>query len=170
VELRSAALSDARAIAEVHVDAWRAAYADIVPDEHLRSLSVDRREASWRDAIARGVPEVWVAERDGKVAGWIAVGASRDADAAVGMGELQAIYIAPDRWSTGVGRALWEAGQRRLVEHRFTAVTVWVLEENARAIRFYRAAGFLPEMTSRKQITIGGKGLWEIRFRKTLEA
>jgi hypothetical protein len=47
--IEPATADDAGAIAQIHVDAWRAAYVGILPDDHLASLSVDEREAMWRD-------------------------------------------------------------------------------------------------------------------------
>jgi len=38
--IRTARFQDARQIAEVHVDSWRAAYRGIVPDSLLEGLSV----------------------------------------------------------------------------------------------------------------------------------
>jgi ribosomal protein S18 acetylase RimI-like enzyme len=168
MNIRPALLSDARAIAEVHVRSWQAAYRGIVPDAHLDSLSIDRREMAFREALARGSPEMWVALSDTEPVGWIAFGASRDVAAGASVGEIEAIYVVPSHWATGTGWSLWNAARTRLRERQFEAVTLWVLEENERAIRFYRAAGFVPDVAARKQITIGGKSLWEARYARVL--
>jgi hypothetical protein len=44
VEVAQANLEYARSVAEIHVEAWRAAYAGIVPADYLAALSVDKRE------------------------------------------------------------------------------------------------------------------------------
>jgi hypothetical protein len=46
--IRKATPEDARAIAEVHVKSWRAAYRDLLPQDFLQGLSVDRREQQWQ--------------------------------------------------------------------------------------------------------------------------
>lgn len=168
IQTRPALLSDARDIAEVHVRTWRAAYRGIVPDAFLDALSVDKRESAFRDALARGSPEMWVAHSESEILGWIAFGAARDADATPKVGEIEAIYISPAHWSNGAGKSLWHIARARLLERGFESVTLWVLEENERGILFYRAAGFAPDATSRKQIAVGGKSLWEIRYTRTL--
>lgn len=165
---RRAVEADASGVAEVHVRSWRSAYRGVVPDAYLAGLSVEKREQAWREAFRRGSPELWVASNDAGVGGWIAFGSSRDPDAAATVGEVEAIYVAPEHWSAGVGRTLWFVARRRLMERKFESVTLWVLEENARAIRFYRAAGFSLDRDSRKQINVGGKGLWEVRYRRAL--
>src|SRR5262249_11553 len=122
------------------------------------------------DLIGRGAAELWVAE-DGQfhaVVGWISFGDSRDGDAPPAVGEIEAIYVLPSSWSIGIGRGLWEVARTRLLERGFTSVTLWVLEENARARAFYRAAGFAPNPASAKEITIGGKPLREIRYERNL--
>jgi L-amino acid N-acyltransferase YncA len=164
MNIRRALLSDARAVAEVHVQTWQSAYRGIVPDSFLDALSVDSREAAWHEWISRGSPELWVAEAQSVITGWVAFGPSRDGDAALTVGEVEAIYVTPSHWSTGTGRELWKAARARLMERKFTSATLWVLEENQRATRFYRAAGFEPNLASRKDIMIGGKQLWEIRY------
>jgi ribosomal protein S18 acetylase RimI-like enzyme len=168
VQIRRAVLSDARGISEVHVETWVSGYRGVVPEEYLKTLSVEAREAAFRSALTRGTPEMWVAQSESAITGWIAFGASRDADAGVATGELEAIYVAPKHWATGTGRALWLAAQARLVTRGFARVTLWVLEDNQRAIRFYRAAGFAADLGSRKQINVGGKPLWEIRYVRAL--
>ena len=162
--IRPAVLEDARAIAEVHVRTWRAAYIDIVPQAFLDGLSVDKREAAFREALARGKPEMWVAVADSQVIGWIAFGPSRDVGAPPDVGEIEAVYVLPEHWSTGVGRDLWRAAVGRLSQLGFTSFTLWVLEENARAIRFYSSAGMQPNLASRKLHSIGGRQLGEVRY------
>jgi len=169
MNIRTAVLSDAHAIAEVHVRTWQAAYRGIVPDAYLNALSVDRREALWRESILQGTSEIWVADRESVVTGWVAFCPSRDRDATPTVGEVAAIYVTPGHWSTGTGRDLLNVALRRLSERHFRSVTLWVLEENERAIRFYRAAGFKPEAASRKDIDIGGKLLSEIRYERSLD-
>ena len=50
--VRAATIEDARAIATIHVETWRAAYAGIVPAAHLAALSIDEREVRWRSILA----------------------------------------------------------------------------------------------------------------------
>lgn len=143
---------------------WRAAYVDIVPQPYLDGLSVDKREAALREALTRGAPEMWIAANDAQVIGWIAFGPSRDAGAPPAVGEIEAIYVLPEYWSTGAGRELWRAGVARLTERGFTSFTLWVLEDNVRAMHFYSAAGMQPNPATRKLLSFAGKQLPEVRY------
>ena len=164
MDIRAATLDDVRAIAEIHVSGWRAAYRDLMPDEFLANLSIEKRESGWRSAIERGDPQILVAAESRRVIGWIAFGKCRDADQSPGTGEIWAMYADPKHWSRGAGRALWLAARTALLAAGFSRVTLWVLAANDRACRFYRIAGFSEDVASRKPREFGGIALDEIRL------
>jgi GNAT superfamily N-acetyltransferase len=155
--IRPGTAADAEAVARVQVQTWQAAYADVLPHEPLMALSPEGRAEGWRNS-----PPL-VAEVDGQVVGFVSVGASRDEG---GDGELFAIYVLPDHWGTGIGRALIEAGEAHLRELGHGEADLWVLEDNARARRFYEAAGWTSADV--RPITILGAEIPEIRYRKRL--
>jgi RimJ/RimL family protein N-acetyltransferase len=72
-----------------------------------------------------------------------------------------------DAWGTGAGRALMTAALGRLTELGYQQATLWVLASNARARRFYAAAGFQPDGAV-KDDDSRGFVLREIRYRKAL--
>jgi ribosomal protein S18 acetylase RimI-like enzyme len=164
LRIEPATPADAQAVAEVQVLSWQQAYRGIFPDEFLAQLSVERRTAMWRDSIATGRPQVLVARIEDRVAGFIACGPCRDEAAPDTTAEVWAFYLAPDRWSTGMGRALWQAARERMLLQGAHHVSLWVIATNPRAIRFYLAAGFCPEPGSIKPLTIGGVQVQEERY------
>jgi ribosomal protein S18 acetylase RimI-like enzyme len=164
VSIAAAMPTDCRAVAQVHVDAWRAAYVGMVPADYLASLSVDQRETMWRATVERGAPRVLVARIAADVVGWIAYGRSRDEGAAAEVGEIWALYVAPNAWSSGVGQALWKAASRDLQEQGCRYVTLWVIRDNARAIRFYERSGFTIQHDSAKMFELGGAEVIEVRL------
>lgn len=167
--VRRATVDDASAIATIHVTSWQAGYQGIVPEPFLRSLSVEAREARWREILQQEASVTYVVEDPRHIAGWISVGRSRDPEVVPTTGELWAIYVAPADWGRGAGRALWDRGRAHLSESGFLDVTVWVLKDNRRALRFYEAAGFARDGQERP-IEIGGASLPEIRLGCSLDA
>jgi ribosomal protein S18 acetylase RimI-like enzyme len=147
VQVRRAVPEDAAAIAAVHVGTWQVAYRGLMADEVLDGLSVAKREHSWREALSADKESaVYVAGEDGAVVGFCAVAApSRDDDAAAGTAEIAAIYVHPDAWRTGVGRALMDVALRDLRAGGWRRVTLWVLAENHQARDFYARFGFEPD-------------------------
>jgi GNAT superfamily N-acetyltransferase len=140
------------------VETWRAAYAHALSAEGLDSMSVTERAE-----MHRRFPPV-VAEVDGEIVGFVSVGPGTDADTD---GELYAIYVLPDHWGSGVGRALMQAGEKRLREFGHQHAILWVLDDNPRARGFYEAAGWTLDGT-RRPIEIFGQPVPEIRYEKSL--
>lgn len=165
--IREARLDDARRIAEIHVRAWQEAYRGIMPDDYLAGLSVDSRAERWRETLARGGRTVLVAEEGGVVAGWAIGGESRDADAPPRTAEVYAINIDPAAWRRGAGRLLLQHAAARFRRAEYERVTLWVLELNEAARRFYSMLGFTVDAADaggRKAGDFGGRELIELRY------
>jgi ribosomal protein S18 acetylase RimI-like enzyme len=142
LRIRRAALEDARAMAEVHVGSWRHAYRGLLPDAYLERLSVEDREAMWRSAVDQAEAGAFVAEEGGRIVGFSSFGPSRDDDAGERTGEIPAIYVEPSTIGRGIGRELLQAATAALRDEGFERATLWVLEANERARRFYEKAGW----------------------------
>lgn len=164
MEVRVASADDCHAIATVHVVSWQAAYAGILDTEFLANLSIERREAMWRQNLVERASELVIGVSDGSTVGFASFGRSRDADASPDRGELWALYVHPSAWSTGAGRELWRVAHAQLRAQGFASVSLWVLKDNSRAIRFYSLAGFAIEDGSEKEFELGGKKLVEVRM------
>jgi hypothetical protein len=80
MEIRRATSDDAGSLARIHVDAWRAAYRGLVPNERLATLSYARSEERLRRSIVEGTEETYVAWVAGEAVGFVTLGACRDAD------------------------------------------------------------------------------------------
>jgi ribosomal protein S18 acetylase RimI-like enzyme len=146
------------------------AYRGIVPDEYLDSLSIDGRESTWRQNLLAADTSTWVAQASDAIVGWISAGRSRDKDAGTSAGEIWAVYVAPGCWGKGVGRALCIQAEQDLRTEGFITVSLWVLKDNERAVKFYQSNGFVLDIGSTKEIERSGKTLSEVRFRKPLVA
>jgi ribosomal protein S18 acetylase RimI-like enzyme len=170
MRIRSATDEDARAIAEIHVGSWRAAYRGLLPDDVLARLSVDRREAYWRAAVASTDSAVLVADRDGVVVGFVQVGATNDLEAdPVTTGEVIAIYVAPEVYGQGVGRSLMEGAVEELRRRAFVRATLWVFTSNDRARSFYERVGWRLDGAT-KVDQFGDADMHEVRYARDIEA
>jgi ribosomal protein S18 acetylase RimI-like enzyme len=144
VRIREATPQDAEAISGIHVRAWQAAYRGQLSDEYLDGLRVEDRLEMHRAALGSPPPEyrMWVADDAGRPVGFAVTGKSQDADAEERTAELYAIYLEPEHMGTGLGRALFEHALDDVRQRGFRAATLWVLETNERARRFYEIAGW----------------------------
>lgn len=165
--IRPARPADAEAIARVHVYGWQEAYAGLLPDDFLAGLgrTLDRRRDFW-EGLARSLSRrdaFFVAEVGGEIVGFAHGGHSRD-HPDENVGEVTAIYLRRAHWGRGIGRRLFAAVVDRLREAGFEEAILWVLDTNARARRFYEAAGWEAD-GSEKVETLGDLELREVRYR-----
>ena len=168
--VRPAAPRDAKAIAEIHVATWKAAYQGLIPDDFLKAMTVEKRLAYWREAIEFSDPQILVAVDADKVVGFVGFDRSRDAGTKSTIGEIWALYIAPEHWREGAGLALWDGARDGLKEEGCTQVTLWVLVANERALQFFeQAAGFKREMPSLRTTAFGATKLEEIRLKRAID-
>jgi GNAT superfamily N-acetyltransferase len=143
--VRDAIPEDTDAIVAVTAAGWRTAYRGIVAPERLADLPVARWRHEVHVGLRRPVEDAfsYVAEIDGRFAGYCFVAApSREPDLGSNVAELVAIYVEPDRWGQGAGKALMRAALDRLGELPYDEVFLWTFKENASAIAFYERQGW----------------------------
>jgi ribosomal protein S18 acetylase RimI-like enzyme len=172
IVVREASPEDAEGIARVHVASWQIAYDHIFPAEALARLddTADRRAAFWRREVEAPVPlsSTLVAESEGEIVGFVDVRASRDDDAEPERtAELTAIYVDPRTWGVGAGRRLMEEALERLRASGFKEATLWVLEDNPRARRFYEIAGWRSDGGVKEDEFLDTR-VREVRYRTSL--
>lgn len=171
MEIRVAHIDDADQIAEVHVRSWQSAYRGLIPQKYLDGLDPSSRAEGWRRSVRdanwpRGGTLV-ATDGDGTIVGFAHIGPTRDEDAGDAVGEVLAIYLAPGAWGKGYGRALMATALEHLAQAGYQQATLWVLDSNARARRFYEAAGFEPDGAVKTDDRLGFR-LAEVRYRRSL--
>ena len=168
IQVRPATLRDAKAIAEIHVASSQDAYKALLPAAALDAMSVQKRQAFWREAIDLCEPQVIVAHLDNKVMGFAGFDRSRDKGTPATTGEVWAMFADPVHWDKGVGLALWDATRDGLQEEGCTKATLWCYLRNERALRFFELAGFKRELGSARTTEVGGARVEEIRLFRSL--
>lgn len=137
--VRPAVPEDAATLAALHRDSLLGTY----PDRYVSGppeVGVD----PWRariDGVEDGT--VLVLEDDAIAVGLAWVSPSPDADDADRpVQQVRSIHVRPDRVGGGLGRLLLDAAERAAGDAGATSCTLWVVDDNVRAIRFYRRAGW----------------------------
>jgi N-acetylglutamate synthase-like GNAT family acetyltransferase len=141
--VRPARLNDVDAIVEVHAAARERAYRGLLPNDQVVPDSA-RSRARWQEAIAEATGDlaavgelVLVGEIGGKVAGVAATSASSEDPL-----ELNALYVDPRLWRSGVGTALADHVFAAAGAAGFMHVVAWVMSKHAAAKAFYFARGW----------------------------
>ena len=168
-QIRIAKVEDAFGIAFVHVRSWQVAYRGHMPDQFLDGLDVGKRANMWRELTQDPDKIIFVAEdQKANIVGFSALGPSRDADAKPVTAEVSALYVHPEKWQKGIGRALLSASLEQVRKREFDQITLWVLEANQRARSFYESFGFMPDGTTKDDDHWKTFSVRELRYRLNL--
>ncbi|MGO8949247.1 MAG: N-acetyltransferase family protein [Ktedonobacterales bacterium] len=169
--IRPATVADAPALASVHVRSWQWAYRGQVPGSYLDQMgqTLAERIDARRAQLEHVPPEYrwWVAEQTGQLVGFAVTRPSEDGDAIPLTAEVLALYLEPEAVGQGIGRALFAHAVTDFRQRGFHQATLWVLESNERARRFYEAVGWAAD-GGRKTEERPGFLLHEIRYRISL--
>lgn len=143
--IRPGTTADAAAVEAVHWASRAAAYSHIAGWPPAKPDWSERVEI-WRQWLADPTVTSLVVEVGGAIVGLCTVRASTDADAdPVAVAEMPTLYVHPDAWHRGYGRALCVEALRRAAGRGFAQLTLWSIEKNTRAHEFYTTFGFEAE-------------------------
>lgn len=168
IAVRRARPDDAPGIAAVHVATWRSAYAGILDEAYLATLSEARLAAFYHRAILdrRDGHAVFVATAGGSdlpgdragpeaaVVGFASGGRARRQGLAAG--EVETLYVLDDYRERGVGRRLMRAMAAHLRAIGCNSAVVWVLSDNP-ARYFYSHIGGRPAMQDK--VLVAGRAV-----------
>lgn len=160
--IRPARQEDASRLAEILIFAKRMAYRPIFRNDHVsfNVMQVLPLALHYRDE-ADALRDVFVYD-DGIVKGMMSWGRSEEPQ---GRRELCELYIDPCFQREGVGAGLIADFVAHAAADGMTTATLWVLEENPQARRFYEKMGFAFD-GRRKQFP--GTEAWLMEYAKAL--
>jgi GNAT superfamily N-acetyltransferase len=161
--VRPAVPADLPAMVAIKHDAGVAAWSHILPPAVIERLPFPER---WGTAIVDSDPRVRVliGEAGGRARGFAVTRPSGDGDGGAETGELDAFFVDPASWGTGVGRGLLAAAVRTLRDAGFRDATLWTAAENDRPRRIYDLAGWRTDGTERRR-SFEGVEFVEVRYR-----
>lgn len=163
MEIRRLKSSDSRSeLSRIYEESWKYAYRGIIPQSYLDSIP----SGHWADAVDREGRYSLILLDQGQMIGTSSFGKSRFSELS-DWGEIVSIYLLPAYMGKGFGGSLLNAVLGELVQMGFSSFFLWVLEENARARRFYEREGF-SESGRTLDDEIGGKALREVQYIKTI--
>ena len=165
IVLRRATASDAQAVATCHVRSWQVGYRGLLADGYLAGLDPAERAARYTfDLRGPAHPATTLALDGDQLVGFVTIGPRRDTGDG---GEVRALYVDPEAWGRGVGRALIAHARAELAARGHAEGTLFVLVGNLRAERFYAADGWRPDGV-RRVAEIWGARLDEVQYRRCL--
>ena len=145
----------------IYAMSWKTGYKGIIPQSYLDQISLER----WANRLGNEHEDFqadYIVSDHGKFVATSSISKARDTQYR-GWGEIISIYVLPEEFRKGYGRALFSYVTNQLKENGFSQIYLWVLEENQRARAFYEAMGFHANGDRITQ-NIGGKDLIEVRY------
>jgi GNAT superfamily N-acetyltransferase len=143
IQVRDASAADEQAIAELYVTSRRVAWRGIVDAEYLDGLDIDEERHDLFTALAP--PEagwrVLVGEEEGRVVGFVTFVVERRSQT----GHVGALFVSPERFSSGIGTALLNAAATALAYRGCGDAILWTLEDDPNVIAFYQRRGWVPD-------------------------
>lgn len=137
-------------MAKVHIDSWRETYPGLLPDQLLARLSVAGEAIRWQRMLDRpralGETVAFVADQQGAIVGYGSCGEQRTQvlHNRGFTGEIAELYVLSCAQRQGAGTGLMNAMGGVLLTRGHRAVSLWVLDKNRVARRFYESLGGTP--------------------------
>jgi GNAT superfamily N-acetyltransferase len=168
IYIRNAREEDAIILGSIYSQSYRAAFKGIIPDNILEGVfSPEKRAEGLHKEILEGAPTNAVLFDEDKPVGLLTYGKPKDEEAEDDAVEIWRIYLLPSYWGQNLGAPLMNWGIDEIKGKGYKKITLWVLEENSRARRFYEKLGFVFSGTTR--IINPGKELVDLKYIKNLK-
>ena len=165
--IRNVKKEDLRAVSEIVVNGWKAAYRGIIADDYLDSLSVEENyQRRLKDYKENGFI---IAELDNEVVGFCRYTLENlfSKELSEIDGEICAIYVKPELKRNGIGRELFKYVFNEFRKNGNKKIILWCLKENNPKRAFYEKMGGV--LCGENTIIKGGKEYKEVGFKfKTL--
>lgn len=165
MKLRPATVDDAAAIAQLHIDSWRVAYATELSQSFLQNQDLPQRIELWQQRLTSSEMQVWLAEAENRLLGFCAHGWSRDDDAVKGTWEIKNLHISPELRGSGIGSRLFDHAMVAAAANHASQLTLWVVESNTPARRFYEKKGMKVDGARQRHVLAANATLSEVRYR-----
>ncbi|MDD4311044.1 MAG: GNAT family N-acetyltransferase [Eubacteriales bacterium] len=147
IEIRLATDEDIPAIAHIINEAWKTAYAGIIPQSYLDAMQEERKTDRLREGLARVLHmRYFVLCENGVPVGAASLHRARNEDLP-DAAEFSFFYFLPTAWRKGYGTMLLNHLKEETAKAGFLRLCCWVLEENHRAVSFYESQGLLRDGT-----------------------
>lgn len=170
INLRQASRNDDENIAKLSVMAWQESYGNILPIEALASLQWQTRANGRREFFQDVKRKSLVVEVNKNIVAFADFGSARlqsNTKIDNSYSEIYAIYVLNNFKRKGLGKILYDAIEKILIEDRYKKLIIWTLTKNFEAICFYEAMGFVKQPWH-KQFNFDNNAYDETAFTKAL--
>lgn len=140
--IRTATRDDIPEIAAIEVAAWKAGFRRIVNQQFLDELDEGQARSHWEKWLSVDISVHMYG--DNQAGGFVAFGGLQtQIPGFTGRirpftSEIYALMVHPEQQGKGIGRQLLQSAAKSLQTQGHNSLALWVLRDNAKAIRFYQ--------------------------------
>lgn len=138
---------DLEDMVRIHCEAWKSAYRGIISDDFIQRKNRSRYE-KWRGILSVENRKHYIIRRNGIAVGMISMDLPREV-AEPETYEIFGLYILPEYERMGYGTAAFRFAENRIRETGYRKISLWVLEPNLPARKFYEKLGFTADGAER---------------------
>lgn len=164
---RPATMNDLEDIVAVFLLCWRESYPAVLPQRLVDAMTDQEASDLWTRVLRESQPGDVIVAESAQAPPATVLGVARIAVGTAGQGSVHSLYVSPRAQGMGVGSQLLSTACDALSASRVEAAGLWVFQDNAPSIAFYRHHGWLPDGQTRVQEAFGEP---EIRLSKTLRS
>ena len=138
--IRKAQSEDFADIANIHFKSWHDAYLSLLPELYINNKNnLSEKIKMWQELINHPDVIIWIAyDANHKSVGFIGYFAKNNSY------EITTLYVLSEYHGRGIGTKLMKTSLQAILGFNINAnFCLWVLEDNAPAIHFYKKFGFV---------------------------
>ncbi len=138
--IRKAQSEDFTDIAKIHFKSWHDAYLSLLPELYINNKNnLSEKIKMWQELINHPDVIIWIAyDANYKSVGFIGYFAKNNSY------EITTLYVLSEYHGRGIGTKLMKTSLQAILGFNINAnFCLWVLEDNAPAIHFYKKFGFV---------------------------
>ncbi len=160
--IRLARPADAADIARVYIASWHDTYPSVVPHAFLCAMTEKGQTQRWENIVKRRAPDIVIVAEHPRhgIVGMASLGPARDSGLGFD-GEVYTLYVHPDHYGCGAGRALLHGAFAAMREKHFHSCMIWAHARN-NARFFYEAMG--GKLIAERVVHIMGESMPEAGF------
>lgn len=140
-DIRLATLEDVKCCADIHAKSWEFAYSGIVSKDVIDKHNA-RWPMIWNTMLTNNTDSHYAVVLDSIIIGFLTISVSRDDDLNQSFYEIIGLYLDPKFIGYGYGKRAMDWIKREIKSRGYDSISLWVLDENDRAKRFYEKSGF----------------------------
>lgn len=168
--VRTARRADIEEIARLHIASWRAAYRPFVPEDLLDAQDLDERRELFTRRFDDGM-RFLVDDTGDALRAFVSFGPAVDDDLDPRrVWTVHNLHVSPELRGQNLGAALLDAATNAAAAAGAEAVTLWVIEGNAAARRFYERHGMRCDGRLKIDRLLGAVDVAEVRYVKAIGA